>query len=805
MKKKILLLFFILIFFGLKSHGQAPLQFNYQGAARNASGTPLANKNISIRISILDGSASGSIQYSESRTVTTNSLGLYSVTIGSSGAITTTGSIDLVSWASGPKFIRIEVDLNNGNNYSIAGTSQLLSVPYAIYAAKGPASKPETITVLTDNNNGTYTFRSEDNTITIVDVPGSVKSNFQTIINDEVVSGLIGKFISQHIANLSYNATTKSFSYIDPLGKPQTLNLSMPSIVAADVTTDASGKLILTNNLGAVLKPLTIKIDESKLVIPSGSVLGNNLSSTDLNISGGTGAVLKTVTANINSNAVTTAKIADKNVTIAKLGTTGVTDANKVYTTDATGNPVLASLSGIVQSAETLTKLVDNGDGTITYIDEKSNPTIIKIPTGSVPVAGVDVTTEASGKLILTNNIGAALKPLTIKIDESKLVIPSNSVVGNNFSSTDLNISGGTGAVLKTVTANINSNAVTTAKIADKNVTIAKLGTSGVTDANKVYKTDAAGNPVLVPFLAAIKSAETLTKLVDNGNGTVTYTDEQSNATIINVSAGPKGPAGADGATGAQGPQGPIGIPGAQGLQGPQGPAGTTGAQGPQGPAGADGATGAQGPQGPIGPAGAPGIQGSQGPAGPAGATGAQGPAGADGARGAQGEQGPTGSIGLTGAQGPQGPAGKTGAQGPQGVQGVAGVGGKTTAGTNVTITGTGTNSDPYIINATVPNYSNSEQLTGRLWYDNITPVYWKTFTYSLSTNNSVFDLSGAFASGYLKQVISVIIINKANNGITRDINNYDYNTNKLTTGIGATATIHLAGSYEIILEYLKK
>jgi hypothetical protein len=117
---------------------------------------------------------------------------------------------------------------------------------------------------------------------------------------------------------------------------------------------------------------------------------------------------------------------------------------------------------------------------------------------------------------------------------------------------------------------------------------------------------------------------------------------------------------------------------------------------GPQGPAGANGTNGTDGAiglTGPAGPQGATGLTGAQGPAGPQGtngtngATGPQGPAGNDGAAGA------TGATGATGLQGLTGPQGATGPTGPQG--------GLTTAGTNVTITGTGTVGDPYVVNAT--------------------------------------------------------------------------------------------------------
>ena len=127
------------------------------------------------------------------------------------------------------------------------------------------------------------------------------------------------------------------------------------------------------------------------------------------------------------------------------------------------------------------------------------------------------------------------------------------------------------------------------------------------------------------------------------------------------------------------GPQGPAGNDGIDGVDG------AIGATGPQGPAGNDGAVGATGAQGTIG------LTGPQGPAGNDGIDGV------DGAIGATGPQGPAGNDGAVGATGAQGTIGLTGPQGPAGNDGQGGV---TTAGTNVTITGTGIVGDPYVVNA---------------------------------------------------------------------------------------------------------
>lgn len=182
---------------------------------------------------------------------------------------------------------------------------------------------------------------------------------------------------------------------------------------------------------------------------------------------------------------------------------------------------------------------------------------------------------------------------------------------------------------------------------------------------------------------------QSITNVVDNGNGTLTvfYGDGQS--VITSDLTGPTGP---QGATGPAGPQGPQGIQGTQGLKGdtgdtgPQGPIGATGPQGPQGLKGDTGDTGPQGatgPAGPTGPQGPQGIQGLTGATGPAGATGADGDSAyevavANGFVGTE-AQWLTSLIGPQGPQGIQGPAGATGATGPQGPAGPGVAAGGTT------------------------------------------------------------------------------------------------------------------------------
>lgn len=111
---------------------QAPKGINYQGVARDNEGKPIASKTISVRISILQGSAQGTAEYSETHNPVTNPFGLFTLVIGQ-GTVTT-GNFAFVSWAVGNKWLQIEIDPAGGSSYQLAGSQQLMSVPYAFYA-----------------------------------------------------------------------------------------------------------------------------------------------------------------------------------------------------------------------------------------------------------------------------------------------------------------------------------------------------------------------------------------------------------------------------------------------------------------------------------------------------------------------------------------------------------------------------------------------------------------------------------------------------------------------------------------------
>ncbi|MDD4490442.1 MAG: DUF1566 domain-containing protein [Paludibacter sp.] len=120
--------FFAAVLFTATLWAQSPEKISYQAVIRNSSGVLETNTQIGMEINIRQGSVSGTVVYTETQTPTTNANGLVSIEIGGGAGFNT------IDWSAGPYFIETKTDPAGGTNYTITGTSQLLSVPYALHA-----------------------------------------------------------------------------------------------------------------------------------------------------------------------------------------------------------------------------------------------------------------------------------------------------------------------------------------------------------------------------------------------------------------------------------------------------------------------------------------------------------------------------------------------------------------------------------------------------------------------------------------------------------------------------------------------
>ena len=264
--KKLVLLLLAFVTVSLTAIAQSPEGFKYQAVVRNASNVILANQAVGLRMIIQQGSIGGTSVYSETFAVTTNANGLVNVEIGNGSVLS--GTFASIDWANGPYFIETAVDAAGGTAYSVMGTSQLMSVPYALYA-KTSGSTQNLNQVLVNGNNANGNNLVNTGTIGV----GTATPNSSAAIDITSTTGslLLPRMTTAQRNNLTaaegmmiYNTTEtqyQGYGYGTVAGTPAVDqaqlnfdNASMESDMSQSFTAGVSGTLssarVLLNAMG---------------------------------------------------------------------------------------------------------------------------------------------------------------------------------------------------------------------------------------------------------------------------------------------------------------------------------------------------------------------------------------------------------------------------------------------------------------------------------------------------------------------------------------------------------------------------
>ncbi|MFH0865240.1 MAG: hypothetical protein V1904_03545 [Bacteroidota bacterium] len=632
-KSTFLIIIFCLAF--MLTNAQAPQSFNYQAVVRDYNGVVISNQPVSFRITIHEGSASGTIVYQELQTAKTNQFGLITLAIGN-GVPAEDMTFSAIDWSKKAKFLQVEIDVTGGSSYTDIGSSELLSVPYALYAKSSGNS-----TVFKDT------------------LPNGI--NGQTIRNNGT-NWVATSLLYNDGTNIGINTTT-------PVAKFQVNNGSVLF----------SGTTGVTPVSGAGTRFMWVP---SKYALRAGMVTGPNWDADSLgfySVAFGRESKAKgsysTAFGN-NTSATNTAAFASGVSSVAS----GMYSYAAGFTTAARGNFSMAFGANTIANN---TGSFAAGTGSMAYGDyslaigrsvrangEASMATGYKTLANGIYSTASGITTRASGSYSYAGGLDTraqafasmAIGRFNIAAGDSTTWVATDPVfiIGN-----------GTSTIAR-------SNAITFYK--NGNATFAGQLTiqGGAPAVGKVLTSDATGvaNWQDLPVIMG-PTGPTGSQGVQGNTG---LTGDQGLQGLQGVT----GPTGDQGLQGIQGVTGPTGNQGLQGVQGETGLTGDQGLQGIQGVTGPTGDQGLQGVQGVTGPTGNQGLQGIQGETGLTGDQGLQGIQGATGttgetgAQGIQGETGLTGNTGPTGDQGLQGIQGETGLTGDQGLQGVQGVTGPT-------------------------------------------------------------------------------------------------------------------------------
>lgn len=164
----------------INAYSQTPQGINYQGLALDA-GSAVKDKTIAVRLSILKDNPEGVVEYSETHSVKTNSIGVFSLVIGKGTIIS--GAFSKIDWGKGSKYLKSEIDITGGTTYTLVGNSSLVSVPYALYAQDVKnADKDTTNEIQTLSRLNDEIFLSKNGgKVNIKEVDGDPKNEIQTL------------------------------------------------------------------------------------------------------------------------------------------------------------------------------------------------------------------------------------------------------------------------------------------------------------------------------------------------------------------------------------------------------------------------------------------------------------------------------------------------------------------------------------------------------------------------------------------------------------------------------------------------
>jgi len=442
---------------------QAQIGLNFQGVARTTSNLVIASQPISIKLSILQGSATGTAEYTETRRVITNAQGLFTAVIGDTGAISTLGNFTNINWKNTPKFLKIEMDPAAGTNFVTMGTTQFQYVPYAQYAKGVDADKIIGIVPVTLGGTGV-------NSLAGIKTALAIDKINNTSDTDKPISNL-----TQTALDLKSNASDVTTS-LALKANTSDVNTSLGLKLNKADTSTLSNRIDLKSNASDVTTSLALK---ANLASPTFTGTVSGITKTMVGL------------ANVDNTSDAAKPISTLTQTALDL---------KSNASDVTTSLALkANLA-----SPTFTGTVSGITKTMVGLANVDNTSDVNKPVSTAAQAELDLKANASDvttSLTLKANLasptftGTAMAPTATAGTNTTQIATTAFVTGaiTTANATNANLTGDVTSVGNATT--IVADAVTTAKIVNSNVTYAKIQNISATD--KVLGRTTAGAGVI--------------------------------------------------------------------------------------------------------------------------------------------------------------------------------------------------------------------------------------------------------------------------------------------------------------------
>ncbi|GAB4198682.1 MAG: hypothetical protein Fur0023_00170 [Bacteroidia bacterium] len=466
-------LFLLCAFSFVWAQTSPPEILSYQGIARDASGNILANQPIGIQLIIHQGSAGGTPVFTETHSVPTNSLGLFTLQIGS----TNPSAFQSILWNNGPYFLEVQMDPTGGTNYVSIGTQQLLSVPYALYSkssyssavsfASYTTSNAPPISVTTNTSAGSTTLtitQGTNSSSATIDFPPPPPSNVTItpsgIANINPTSG----------NNFTVHVPPSSLTVV-PGANNATISITQGTSTVSDVinfpasTINGTATGIATSTVTG--NNFTINVPPPALTVQSGS------SDATITITQGTATTTQTLTfppasvPNVSMNATGIVTVTPNSGTAFTIGAPTPTFVN------GTGISVMGTYPSytINNTAANQTVNISSGNSNINVSGVYPNYTISSSPSLSIVGNNLSIsngnTVTLPASTITMNAQGIAnVTPTSGNAFTVNVPTPTLNVTNGTTQST-ISISQGTATSTQTLVFPSNSHTITGAGIAN--------------------------------------------------------------------------------------------------------------------------------------------------------------------------------------------------------------------------------------------------------------------------------------------------------------------------------------------------